>query len=140
VDTVQATSRGEKITPARIPFAHRFLGEVGDRQKDSAYFEDMKRAAKAKDQFDYFVKAGRRQDALEVLKELGDGDVARGRKVIALFDQAKKDERALNRSIRKLREGDADDTAMQEQLGALKKRRAESRRRVLSNTADPDTE
>lgn len=136
VDTVQAKAHGEEISPARIPFAHRFLGEVGDRQKDAAYFEDLKRAAKAKDQFDYFVKNGRRQEAIEVLKDIGGGDVARGRKVLAQFELAKKEERAINRRLRQLREQESDDVAVQEQIRALKEQRGQSRRRVLSTTAE----
>lgn len=140
VDTVQAKARGEEITPARLPFAHRFLGEIGDRQQDAAYFEDLKRVAKAKDQFDYFVKAGRRQHALEVLKELGDGDVARGRQVIAKFDAVRKDERAINKRLRQLREQEGDNLAVTEQIKALKERRSAGRHRVLKNTGADEEE
>lgn len=141
VDTLQAKARGEEITPARVPFANRFLGEVGDRQNDAAYFEDLKRAAKAKDQFDYFVKNGRRLEAIEVLKEIGGGDVARGRKVLAQFAVAKKEERAINRRLRQLREQESDDVAVQEQVRALKERRGSNRRRVLASGAeDRDTD
>lgn len=135
VDATQATARGEDVSPSRLPFASRFYGENDDRQKDRAYYEDLHRAARAKEDYDHFMKVGRRDLALEVVKELGEGDPARGRKVIAEFERSKKDGRAINKRLRQLREDDVDDSAQTEQLATLKKRRQQRYRQALENTA-----
>lgn len=139
-DTLQAKARGEDVSAARLPFAGRFYGANDDRQKDAAYYEDLKRAEKAKTQFDYFTKAGRRDLALEVLKELGNGEPAKGRQVIAEYERAKKDDRVINRRLRQLAETEGEDPSVTEQMSALKQRKKTGHRRVLSTTSGTDEE
>lgn len=135
VDTAQSSVRGQEVTAARLPFSSRFYGVNDDRQKERAYFEDLRRAARAKEDFDHFVKAGRRDLAQEVLKEIGKGDAARGRRVIAEFERSKKDGRSINKRIRELQRDNIDDSAQAEQLAALKKGRVRVYSRALKETA-----
>jgi hypothetical protein len=140
VDTAQASARGEKVSAGRLPFAGRFYGSNDDRQRDAAYYADLKRAERAKAQFEYFNKAGRRDLALEVLKELGQGDLTKGRQVIAEYDRAKKDDRVINRRLRQLAEQKEDGADVTEQTSALKERKRAGHKRVLSATSGPDEE
>lgn len=135
VDTAQSSVRGQEVTAARLPFSSRFYGVNDDRQKERAYYEDLRRAARAKEDFDHFVKARRRDLAQEVLKEIGKGDAARGRRVIAEFERSKKDGRAINKRIRELQRDNIDDSAQAEQLAALKKGRVRVYSRALKETA-----
>lgn len=141
LDTAQAEARGEKVTAARIPLVSRFYGSNDDRQRDAAYYADLKRAQVAKAQYDYFVKNGRRDLALQVLTDLGKGDVARGRQVIAEFERANKDDRTINAKLRQLdlQKQDSDEsTASQTQAQILKERRGDRRYKALAHTATED--
>lgn len=138
VDTVQGSARGQEVAASRLPLIGRFYGTNDDRQRERAYYEDLKRAGKAKDDFDYFVKVGRRDLATQVLKDIGQGDEAKGRRVIALFDQAKKDGRSINKRLRELAQDNIPDDTQTEQIAALKKSRVRVHSRVLERTAFQD--
>jgi hypothetical protein len=134
VDAVQAGARGEPVSAAQLPLVGRFYGGNDDRAKDAAYYTDLKRAEKAKTQFDYFNKNDRRDLALEVIKELGQGDVSKGRQVIAEYERAKKDDRVINRQLRQLAEQQDDGKDVTEKTSALKERKRSTHKRVLSST------
>lgn len=127
LDTSQASARGEKLPPSRYPLAGRFAGEVGDREKNSAFFEEQKRVASATTQYDYFLKERRRDLADEIAKDVGDGDVARGRRLMAEFKRTDKDVRQINAAIRKLRQDKVDDKVQAAEFQRLKDQRTRIR-------------
>ncbi|WP_291928551.1 LPD38 domain-containing protein [Limnohabitans sp.] len=132
IDSTQAGARGKELTVNRVPLVSRFYGANDDQQRERAYYDDNKRAGDAKTQHDYYVKQGRMELAKEVLKELGDGDEAKGRKKMLEFSRADKSVRKINGEIRRQMERDDDGEAKAEQLKALRQRRV----RVMSDALD----
>ncbi len=132
IDTAQAPARGREFSVNRLPLASRFYGENDDAQRERAYYDDRKRAADAKQQFDYFMKSGRPELAREVVRELGDGDEMAGRKKMATFNAADKSVRAINKQMRRELEQENPDQA--ERLKALRERRM----KVMSNAVNDE--
>ncbi|HQS38977.1 LPD38 domain-containing protein [Polaromonas sp.] len=123
IDATQSQARGDTPTVNRVPFASRFYGTNDDRQRERAYYDDKKRVADSKTQFDYFVKSGRPDLAREVASELGDGNPAKGRKMMLEFKTAGKTVSALNKQIRAELEKQEQGGDRAEQIKTLKARR-----------------
>lgn len=137
LDATQSQARGDTPTVNRIPFASRFYGTNDDRQRERAYYDDRKRVADAKTQFDYFVKSGRADLAREVATELGEGNPAKGRKMMLEFKTAGKTVGALNKQIRAELEQQEKGGDRSEQIKTLKARRV----KVMGNAVrDEKTE
>ena len=122
-DTTQSQARGEAPSVNRIPFVSRFYGENDDRQRQRVYYDDRKRAADAKAQHDHFAKIGRADLAREVAEDLGDGDAAKGRRMMHEFNSAQSSVSKINKQIRaELQRQDTGEDRAKE-LTDLKKRR-----------------
>lgn len=133
VDTAQAPAHGREFTVNRVPIVSRFYGENDDAQRERAYYDDRKRAADAKTQFDYFIKQGRPELAREVAQELGEGNEAKGRQKMREFASADKAVRKINSAMRaELAKENPDKEAQGEQMKALRQRRL----KVMSNALD----
>jgi hypothetical protein len=134
IDMTQAGARGKELTVSRVPLANRFYGANDDQQRERAYYDDRKRAADAKTQFDYYIKQGRQDLAKEVASELGDGDVTKGRRMMLEFSRSDKSVRKINGEIRRQMEREDNGDAKSEQLKALHQRRV----RVMSDALDDE--
>lgn len=134
IDMAQAGARGKELTVSRVPLANRFYGANDDQQRERAYYDDRKRAADAKTQFDYYIKQGRQDLAKEVASELGDGDVTKGRRMMLEFSRSDKSVRKINGEIRRQMEREDNGDAKSEQLKALHQRRV----RVMSDALDDE--
>ncbi len=136
-DAVQGQARGEKPSVNRVPFVSRFYGENDDRQRERVYYDDRKRAMDTKTRFDHFSKIGRPDLAREVAEELGDGDLAKGRRLMREHASTQSSVRKLNKQIRAEQQKQQDGTDRSEQLRALKQRRV----KVMGSAGrDPDDE
>ena len=132
LDSSQASARGEPMAASRLPFAGRFYGETDDRQRDRAYYEDAKRVSKAKTEYAFFLKQGRRDLALQVASDLGQGDPAKGRRLIASFDDSQKTAKAISKRLRDLRDDETPDEQQADQLAQLRRKRTQVFSRAVS--------
>ena len=136
-DAAQAQARGDSPSVNRVPFVSRFYGKNDDRQRERVYYDDRKHAMDTKTRFDHFMKIGRPDLAREVAEELGDGDLAKGRRLMREHAGAQSSVRKLNKQIRaELQKQDSGEDRA-EQLRALKQRRV----KVMGGAVrDPDDE
>lgn len=132
IDTLQAPARGREFNVNRVPLASRFYGTNDDKQRERAFYDDRKRVLDAKDTFDYYIKNGRPEEARRIAEELGDGDAAKGRKLMRDYTDANKTLKKVNGDIRRQMEAQDNGEANAEQLRALRQRRV----RVMSNALD----
>lgn len=132
LDSSQASARGEPMAASRLPFVGRFYGETDDRQRDRAYYEDAKRVSKAKSEYAFFLNQGRRDLALQVASDLGQGDPAKGRRLIASFDDSQKTAKAISKRLRDLRDDETPDEQQADQLAQLRRKRTQVFSRAVS--------
>jgi hypothetical protein len=136
VDAIQSEARGQDTSINRVPIVSRFYGENDDRQRERVFYDDRKRVAEAKAQFNYYAKAGRRELAREVAKELGDGDYAKGVRMMNQYGDADASIKKLNAQIKRELQREASGEDRAEQLKALKQRRAQ----VMNRTVNQEDE
>jgi hypothetical protein len=123
LDATQSQARGVTPTVNRIPLVSSFYGVTDDQMRERAYYDDKKRVSDAQTQRDFYNKAGRRELAMQVETDLGDGDIAKGRRMIATFAATGKTVAMLNKEIRaRLDKSDAGSDEA-DKLKALKERR-----------------
>lgn len=123
IDSAQSEARGQETSVNRLPLASRFYGVNDDRQRERVFYDDRKRVADAKAQFDYYNKEGRRDLAREVAEELGDGEYTKGLRMMREFTSANNTIRKLNAQIKRELERQASGEDRSEQLKALRQRR-----------------
>ena len=131
IDSMQSEARGQETSVNRIPLASRFYGANDDRQRERVFFDDQKRVADAKAQFDYYTKKGRRDLAREVAEELGEGDYGRGLRMMREFSSTNTTVRKLNEQIKRELERQSNGEDRAEQLRALRERRTEAMTRAV---------
>lgn len=123
IDSAQSEARGQETSVNRLPLVSRFYGVNDDRQRERVFYDDRKRVADAKAQFDYYNKEGRRDLAREVAEELGDGEYTKGLRMMREFTSANNTIRKLNAQIKRELERQASGEDRSEQLKALRQRR-----------------
>lgn len=134
VDSAQSEARGQETSVNRFPLASRFYGANDDKQRERVFYDDRKRVADTKTEFDYYVKNGRREDARKVAEELGDGDFQQGLRKMREFKGANTSIKKINAQIKKEMERQASGEDRAEQLKALRQRRV----RVMSDAVRED--
>jgi hypothetical protein len=131
LDATQSQARGVTPSVNRIPLVSSFYGVTDDQMRERAYYDDKKRVSDAQTQRDFYNKAGRRELAMQVETDLGDGDIAKGRRMIATFAATGKTVAMLNKEIRaRLDKADAGSDEA-DQLKALKERRTRAMGRAV---------
>jgi hypothetical protein len=135
LDASQSKARGAETSVNRLPLVSRFYGANDDRQRDKVFYDDRKTIIDAKNERDYFVKVGRRELALQVETDLGDGDPSKGRAKMAEFASAGKDISRINKQIRAAMtkaEGGEDQA---DKLKALRQKRSDAMGRAVRDKA-----
>ncbi|MBK5571698.1 LPD38 domain-containing protein, partial [Ensifer sp. SSB1] len=133
VTTISDSSKGKKVEASQIPALSRFYGEAPEeRAQERAFYEETKKLKQTVGQAKRYAKDGNREGMERVLTELGDGDLAAGKKRMGEFDAAEKALLNLNKARKRIETDDKPDADQRELLNDIDERRMKVMRRILS--------
>lgn len=99
----------------RLPGVDRFFGVIDEAARDRASWDRMRQDVQAAGEIKAYFAQGDREKAEAALRDLGGGDVDRGRRIYGMSEGMQKHSREIARrksEIRKMPEGGARDSAM----------------------------
>lgn len=135
--TALDSSQGKKIEASQIPALSRFYGEAPEeRAQERAFYEETKKLKQTVGQAKRYAKEGNREGMERVLTDLGDGDLAAGKKRMNEFDAAEKALLNLNKARKRIETDKTPDAEQREQLDEVEARRMKVMRRILAGSTD----